>query len=87
MALVDSGSGIKDNRSVMAARKASRIGAIRSCSIAPSGYLLWLAAQYESELMTSPPLIDPRLIHVAPLIEFLTNRTEPSATSVLTPPG
>src|SRR6516165_2071568 len=43
--------------------------------------------QYESALMTSPPAIEPRATQVGRFIEFLKNRTEPSARSELTPPG
>ena len=37
--------------------------------------------------MTSPLALVPRANHVAWLIEFLTNRTLPSAKSTFTPPG
>src|SRR6516225_779782 len=43
--------------------------------------------QYESALMTSPPAIEPRATQVFRLIEFLKNRTEPSASSEFTPLG
>ena len=42
--------------------------------------------QYESELMTSPPAIEPRPTQMGKLIEFLKNWTEPSARSEFTPP-
>ena len=42
--------------------------------------------QYESELVTSPPAIEPRATQVGKLIEFLKNWTEPSARSEFTPP-
>ena len=45
------------------------------------------ATQYESELMTSPPLIDPSWTQVRGLIEFFMKCTEPSPKRVLTPPG
>jgi hypothetical protein len=44
-------------------------------------------SQYESELMTSPPLIVPSAIQVCGLIEFFMKWTEPSPKRVLTPPG
>ena len=44
-------------------------------------------AQYESALTTSPPAIEPRATQVGRLTEFLKNRTEPSASRELTPPG
>ncbi len=43
--------------------------------------------QYESELITSPPLIVPSATQVWGLIELLMKWTEPSPKSVLTPPG
>ena len=43
--------------------------------------------QYESALTTSPPDIEPRATQVGRLTEFLKNRTEPSASKELTPPG
>src|SRR5262249_30034397 len=43
--------------------------------------------QYASALRTSPPLIDPSAIQVAPLIESLMKRTDPSPNRVFTPPG
>ena len=43
-------------------------------------------SQYESELMTSPPLIVFKPNQVGMLTLFLTNRTEPSPISVFTPP-
>jgi len=43
--------------------------------------------QYESALMTSPPLIEPSAIQVAPLMVSFMNRTAPSPIRTLTPPG
>src|SRR5262245_47711785 len=44
-------------------------------------------AQYASDETTSPPSREPSDIQFNWLIEFLTNRTEPSANSTFTPPG
>jgi hypothetical protein len=43
--------------------------------------------QYESELITSPPLRLPSAHQVCGLTELLMNRTEPSAKASFTPPG
>src|ERR1700678_1040707 len=43
--------------------------------------------QYESELITSPPLMEPSATQVWGLTEFFTKRTEPSPKRQLTPPG
>jgi hypothetical protein len=43
--------------------------------------------QYESELMTSPCAREARAQIVCWLVEFLRNRTEPSAIITLAPPG
>src|SRR5689334_13278902 len=43
--------------------------------------------QYESAEIVSPAEMEPRAIQVAPLIESLMNRTEPSPKRQLTPPG
>ena len=43
--------------------------------------------QYESELITSPPAIEPSWTQVRALIEFFMKWTEPSPKSVFTPPG
>jgi hypothetical protein len=64
------------------------------CPIARTQFVwfrvLLLAAtrpQYESELITSPPLRVPRPHQMFWAIELLTNRTLPSAIATFTPPG
>ena len=74
--------------------KPTEKGALRPKDRAPSTlffrtrrFARQLLTQYESELITSPALIEPSATHVIGLIEFFMKRTEPSPKRLLTPPG
>jgi hypothetical protein len=43
--------------------------------------------QYESELVTSPPFLDPSAHMIAKPVDDLMNRTDPSPKAALAPPG
>ena len=64
-------------------RPIAQVRFVRSCNLLTRAML----PQYESELTTSPALIEPSATQVFGLIEFLMKWTEPSPKSVLTPPG